>query len=77
MLPDFLSESKDALELAGRQLRILHNHDATQPLACGLTAHALDEAVQALAVVGADPWTGADAGYYGASQNMRRCCSVS
>ena len=60
VMPDFLSEFNSALEVAGKQLRILHEYEDTRPLACNMTAGALDEAAQALAFVSADPRAGAD-----------------
>ena len=59
MLPDFLRHLSGPLRTAGRQLRMLHAYQPTQPLACLLMASASQGTAEALAIVQHDTWAGA------------------
>ena len=58
-MPDFLRHISAQLRIAGRQLRILHDYNVTQPLSRSLIASQQQEMTEALSIVSNDAWAGA------------------
>ncbi len=77
MLPDFLWHVSAQLRTAGRQLRILHDNNVTQPLARCLMSSLQQETTEAVAAVCNDAWAGASYVHLGAMLQIAKCVSVS